>query len=239
MIDLDNFSTGDMLALAKLSSAVYLASQRDAVAALGMTLVAQIGDEHCQVTVATWGGYAVLGLQGTRVSSNFSIPELFDDVDLDVTKVPGFGRVAEGFFRPLAKVWPQIKAAMPPGQPLWTGHSLGGVRAHYGPFFIPGSEVVSFGAPRGGDDAFWTALYPDYPPLRVVNEADFAPGYSWDGPFGQPADMAWLHNSSLSSVRVRPGMNVSLSDHSIDHGYIPAIASVLARDQLKGKLNAI
>jgi hypothetical protein len=227
VIDLSNFSTGDMLALAKLSSAAYLDSDLNAVEALGMKLIAQIGSAQCQATVATWGGFAVVGYQGTRVTANLSIPEILDDLDASVIQLPGGMRVHKGFFQPMADLWPQIAALMPPQlQPLITGHSLGGVRAHQAKYFCPTAEVVSLGAPKGGDDAFWQHCYPDYPPLRIVNEMDFAPSYPWDGPWTQPSGPAWLHAGSIALVPSRPGFDLSVSDHSDDTGYIAALAAL-------------
>jgi hypothetical protein len=224
-MDIGVFSVADLLMFAKLSSAAYMIDDKAAVAALGMHWVGQVATAQCQATVCTWGGYAITALRGTQVTTNLSIPELFDDIDNDVLSLAGGARVHRGFWLPLAELWPQIDAIMPPGQPLVVGHSLGGVRAHLTKSILPEAEVVSFGAPKGADDAFWSAAYGS-PPLRVVHEADFAPGFPYDGPWTQPADLTWLHAGAVHLVPKRPGWCISAEDHYIDTGYIPAIEAL-------------
>lgn len=217
-----------MLALAKLCSASYLESNTDAVLALGMQPVAQLGGCQCVVTVASWGGYIVVAFQGTRVTDDTSVAELFDDIDDTATVLPGGYRVASGFWEPLADLWPRIAAVMPPDmQPLITGHSLGGVRAHLAKWLCPSAEVVSFGAPCGADNAFWLAAYPDDPPLRIVNERDFAPAWPWDGTWGQPCALAWMRGGYMTMVLTRPGLDLSVADHCVDGGYIAGIEAVI------------
>lgn len=225
-MDIGAFSVADLLAFAKLSSAAYMVDDKAMVTSLGMGWIGQVATNQCQATVCTWGGYSIIAIRGTQVTTNLSIPELFDDVAGDVIRLPGGYRVHLGFWMPLTDLWPQINAILPhDGQPLIVGHSLGGVRAHLAKFIIPEAEVVSFGAPKGADDAFWKSAY-DSPPMRVVHEKDFAPAWPWDGPWTQPADLAWLHAGTFTLVPKRPGWNVSVEDHSIDTGYIAALAAL-------------
>ncbi len=88
--------------------------------------------------------------------------------------------------------------------------------------------MVSFGAPKGADDAFWQEHYPDTPPTRIVYERDFAPAWPYEGPFTQPSAIDWLHGGKLIEAQSRPGLDFSVSDHSIDSAYIPAIAELAA-----------
>jgi hypothetical protein len=224
-MDIGDFSVADLLMFAKLSSVDYMLDDKAAVTSLGMQWVGQVGTDQCQATVCTWGGYAITAIRGTQVTNNLSIPELYDDIDDDVLVLHGGLRVHQGFWLPLVELLPQILAIMPPGQPLVVGHSLGGVRAHLTKYILPQAEVVSFGAPKGADDAFWTRTYSS-PPMRVVHEEDFAPGFPYDGPWTQPADLTWLHAGTIALVPKRPGWAISVSDHSIDTGYIAALAAL-------------
>lgn len=227
MIQIGDFSAADVLALAQLSNAAYLADAREAVAALGMDYVSQVGNDSCSALIATWGGYAVVAIQGTRVLENASLPELYDDLNGCIVHLPE-GRVHAGFWNPLVTIWPQIEAVMPPGHPLLTGHSLGGVRAHLAKSLWPLAQVVSFGAPKGADDAFWKVHYPAQQPSRLVYEHDFAPAWPYEGPFTQPAVIQWLDAGGVKPVQNRPGLAFSVSDHSIDRSYIPALQRLAA-----------
>ncbi len=223
-----DWSPADLLMLARFSDAAYLTDARQAVEALGATFVAQIGgdDGQCQALLLRWGAYAVVALQGTRVEKNASLPELWDDLDGMIVVLPDGTRVHAGFWNPLVAVWPLVQARLPQGQPLLTGHSLGGVRAHLARAQWPGAEVVSFGAPKGADDGFWQKHYPEKPPTRVVYERDFAPGWPLDGPWTQPAAIDWLHDGKLIEAQTRPGIDISVPDHSIDNAYIPALQAL-------------
>lgn len=225
--DIGVWSVSDLLMFARISSVEYMADDKAAVTALGMRYVGRVGNSQVQATVAHWGGYTITAIRGTQVGNGqTSIPELFDDVENDVLALPGGLRVHKGFWEPLADIWGQIDALGCVGQPLTIGHSLGGVRAHLSKHLRPESEVVSFGAPKGADDAFWRAAFPEYPPLRVVHDDDVIPGWPWDGPFTQPADVAWLHGGALKLVPKRPGWNVSVMAHFIDTGYIAALEAL-------------
>lgn len=227
MSQIGDFSPADMLTLAQLSNAAYMANASQFVAELGMHYVAQVGNDSCSALIVTWGGYAVVAIQGTRVLENASLPELYDDLDGCIVHLPE-GRVHAGFWDPLLDMWEKVESALPYGLPLVTGHSLGGVRAHLAKALWPTAQVVSFGAPKGADDAFWKEHYPDRQPVRLVYEHDFAPAWPYEGPFTQPAKIQWLHNGGVTEVQNRPGLAFSVSDHSIDQSYIPALQRLAA-----------
>ncbi len=222
------FSATDLLQFALVSDAAYLSDARNTVEALGMTFIAQLGSPECQALVARWGGLSVVAIQGTRVLEQFSIPEVWDDLDGDIISLSDGTRVHGGFWNPLVALWPRIQPLLPAGTPLLTGHSLGGVRAHLAKALLPEAEVVSFGAPKGGDDAFWTKHYPTAPPVRIVYERDFAPAWPFEGPFTQPSIIGWLHGAQMIEAQKRPGSSFSVTDHSIDLSYIPALRRLKA-----------
>jgi hypothetical protein len=182
-------------------------------------------DGQCQASMVTWGGFCILAIQGTRIESRMSLPELYDDVENLVINVPNYGRVHRGFYEPLEEMWAKVEAFGFNGQPLIVGHSLGGVRAHLAKKFRPDAEIVSYGAPEGADAPFWAMCYPNDKPTRVVNGLDFAPGWPWDGPWTHPSNMVWLHDGRMDvDVDRRAGWCTSIMDHSIDTGYTAALA---------------
>lgn len=224
------FSNMDLLKLAQLSNATYaIADNKDVVESIGMQYVMDIKDHSCPVTVAKWGNYKICSFQGTRVTKNLDINQLWDDINGTIVSLDDM-RVHCGFWTPMANVIPQIISVMDQleGNTLITGHSLGGVRSHLAKAFFPNAQIVSFGAPKGADDIFWKRYYPDYPPTRVVHENDFAPGWPYDGPWTQPSKLTWLHNGIISLVEDRgSGMQISVSDHSIENGYIAALTKLV------------
>lgn len=225
------FSNMDLLKFAQLSNATYaVADNKTVVESIGMEYILDIKDVACPVTIAKWGNYKVCSFQGTRVTKNLDIVQLFDDIDGQVMMLDNM-RVHQGFWCPMASVIPKVIDTLNSmdGNVLITGHSLGGVRSHLAKAFFPGAEVVSFGAPKGATDAFWKTYYPDYPPIRVVHEKDFAPTWPYDGPWTQPAKLTWLHDGAISLVENRTGgLQISISDHSIQNGYIAALTKLVA-----------
>ena len=227
----------DILLLARLAALEYTtdaAPIADGVNALGLGFVGQVGSDECQALIADWGGRVVVCFRGTQVLENASLPEIGDDLDTHRLQGPGdVGFVHRGFWQPLAELWPRIVALLPPGpSPIFTGHSLGGVRAHLAGAILPG-EVVSFGAPKGADAAFWAHAYPDSrpQPLRVIHEEDFAPGWSPFLPWSTqpPGDIGWLHSGRLYRVPTRTTwINESVPDHSVDR-YVTALADLQDR----------
>ena len=236
-----NWSLADLLALARLSSAAYLADSKDAVNAIpGMTWIAQVGDIQCQATIARWGDLSVVCYRGTQVGENkVSIPELFDDIEPGAIGLGDQCSVAIGVWQPMDDLWPEILKVLPAGQVLFTGHSLGGGRAQLSKAKIASAEVVTFGAICCANRAFWSRAYGTEQVARLVHENDFAPDWS-PGLFEdwcQPGPMEWLHDGTMHEASERPGMVISILDpacveaHSIDTGYIAALVKLVANQR--------
>jgi len=233
-------SPSSLLRLARLSAAaysIYPAETRRRVEALGLGFVGQVSTDLCSVTIVRDGrGLAcrqMVAVQGTRVEENTSLGQLFCDIETDPVTTP-HGLVMDGFWSPLAALWPSVADLLDPDLPLLaTGHSLGGIRAELVPALASCDQVVSFGAPQGAEVRVWQQLYgPGGPVLtRVVQGADFAPGWPWldglkveyDHP---PGPFLWLHDGLAESVSRRPAFNLSIADHSIDGAYIPALEAL-------------
>lgn len=234
-----DFSAADLLALAKLSNAAYLDDARTAVSALGMTYVTQVGDGGCSALIVLWGGYGVVAFQGTRILEvgGISWPEVWCDLNGHIVTLPDGSRAHAGFWLPLVDLWPQIEAVLPRDRPLIaTGHSLGGARAHLAAKLMPGAQVVSFGAPKATDDAFWTACYGSWrAPVRVVAGRDFAPTWPPEGPWTQPAAITWLNEGTIRVVQQRPCLCDSVQDHYILSSYIARLEVLVASDVVVGR----
>ena len=226
-----NWSTSDLLLLAKVCEAAYLADSRAAIESLGLVYVTQVANIECQATIASWGGYTIVAFSGTHVGTDPNLLQFLDNLDGRVVELGSGVRVARGYWEPMAALWPDISARLI-RQVLITGHSLGGSRAHLAKIYQPSAQVVSFGAPRCAGEEFWWLAYPDGPPTRVVHEKDFAPG--WEAPSltfhaSQPGPMTWLHNGLMVyPVYRRPGSDLSISDHSISGGYIKALEALVS-----------
>src|SRR5262249_53184903 len=158
--------------------------------------------------VANWRDRPVVCFRGTQVLENISLPEIGDDLDLHRVAAPGgIGFVHRGFWTALATLWPQIAVLLPAdASPIFTGHSLGGARAHLASALLPG-EAVTFGAPKAADEPFWAHLYSAdrTPPLRILHEEDFAPGWSPLLPWSThpSGEIGWLHSGRLYRVPER------------------------------------
>lgn len=225
----------DLLLLARLAALEYTVNVdqiAQGVNALGLGFIAQVGSDECQALVADWNGRPVVCFRGTQVLQNTSFPELGDDLEVHRMGSPIGGTVHVGFWRPLAALWPEIAAVLPSVPPVFTGHSLGGVRAQLAPALLPGrpTETVSFGAPKGGDSAFWQALGTRPSFARIVHEEDFAPEWNPLLPWSThpQVDIGWLHNGRLYRVPQRTTwINESIADHSVDL-YVNGLAALAA-----------
>lgn len=141
-------------------------------------------------------GYAALVFRGTEFSggswtdlwANFGIP----------ARWPGAGHAHAGYARALDLVFAPALAMLDRAEgPVWVaGHSLGGALAtlfacRIGPstrYRLAG--CVSFGAPRPARATAYATLRCRM--VRVVNEADFAPGHGWPLFAHPPGDVVRL-----------------------------------------------
>jgi hypothetical protein len=211
---------------ARAAQAAYIVEEDklvEAVEKLGYSFIARLVNDELTAFVTVEDDEAQITIQGTRVIEHTDGAEIWDDLDNDSILLPnGAGLVHGGFFRPLARCWPDIKACIPQGakRVLLRGHSLGGVRAHLGLRLakdtgMPAS-AVSFGAPKGGDKNFWATL--DIHPERVVNRRDFAPLWPIaDSRWVQPGPMTWIDGGNvLQTVIGWRGTFPSIRDHNVD-----------------------
>lgn len=239
-------SFADLLLLARASDIAY---QRDAAAAaseleaLGLGFIAQVtngaggkdqGD--CQALVATWphpeGERTLWIFRGTEVTGHFSAPELADNVLLHAIRLGGGIEAAAGYFQDVAALWPFLARQARRGPLVITGHSLGGARAELAALFAyaldPAFRVVSFGSPASANQAYWDAAFPAGTSLlRVIAGHDFAPEHGtrvgWthrDEPF------LWLKDGAAALATDRPGIDLSLADHSISGSYVPRLTAL-------------
>lgn len=224
------FTFPQITSMAELASAAYLLDPTEVVESLGMKFIKQIGNIQCQATICQWFDYDVICFRGTQVAQNLSIPELFDDIAMNPIDLGAGREVYSGFWEPLVELWSSDIAHLEFNQPkrLLTGHSLGGVRSHLAKLYWPTADVISFGAPRGGNLKFWNYAYNGQFVTRVVHEKDFAPAWPPVGMGTQPNQMLWLKDGSFVYTDQRPYSftELNVADHSITNGYIASLTKL-------------
>lgn len=234
--------TGAMLLCARLSSAAYLMADSAidaAIVPLGCRVLGRVVTAERVALVVEHGHAVYVVWQGTRVTDNTSLPEIWCDLATDLVEMPGGGRAVRGFVDPVLRVLVAVdRIVRDKTIPIThTGHSLGGVSAHvaYVVFKMLGrpTRAVSFGAPKGGDAAFWAPA--DTGEIsRVVRLQDFAPEWPWidhiTPPWThdavQPGPMLFLSGKTLALATSRPGLvHLSVSDHS-DARYVEDLTAL-------------
>ena len=101
---------------------------------------------------------AYVAYRGTRITS---LKDLVADLDALKVEWDGAGRVHRGFWRCCRALKPQVEpwlANTPHDRLVVTGHSLGAAMATLMAALRPAAELVSFGSPRVGDQAFVASL---------------------------------------------------------------------------------
>jgi hypothetical protein len=219
--------------LARLANAAYAGTEAQAAAgaaALGMSEAHLVQGQDCAAIVCRSGARRLVAFAGTHVTANTSLAEIADNFAGEPIEYNG-GRVHDGYFAPLDRLWPRIGALLGDADPVVVlGHSMGGARAHLARSLLAQERevaVVSFGAPKAATPDFWRSIYGGGAPLRVVFECDFAPTWPELGPFAQPGPMLWLRGATATMADARPGIEASVADHAIE-SYIAALDSLLA-----------
>lgn len=211
------------LMLAKLCAAAYQpwADASATVQALGFEWVDAVGDDGCSAIVVRANGESIIAFQGTELDPGHW-REVIDDLDCVTTTVHSKGGpllLHEGFYKPLAALWPAVAPLVGPGHFVAVGHSLGGARANLAPLLAASPaavQVVTFGAPRISITP-WL-----HPTVRFINAADPVP----DIPIGfhhTTEDFMWLKDGHVEFTTSRGMFNFDIEDHGIDQ-YIAALA---------------
>jgi len=122
----------------------------------------------------------IIAFRGTQPEK---LQDWINDADFDLVDGP-FGKVHDGFYRALGRVWRDVAKAIKEfqdqGQSLWfTGHSLGAALATLAVATLraedkPVHGLYIFGQPRTGDRSFATNFNADFKPrcFRFVNNND-------------------------------------------------------------------
>ena len=118
---------------------------------VGYTKVQFISKDGAQVVVLTNKNEQVLAFRGTE-------PKEFNDIKADLkawkSKSKTKGRVHDGFYDEVNKVWKDIKEKLSTSKPLYIcGHSLGGAMATIAASRLQNKckELYTFGSPRVGN----------------------------------------------------------------------------------------
>lgn len=211
--ELDDGKRRAMLAAAALQELGFLQARTDARLLVVQTAAGEIG----------WA------FQGTQFTA-LEIPIILENLKTDPIAFAGGGHVMEGY-------WDQLQALMqflsePPAPSFITGHSLGGSVANLAAntlTFAQPPRLVTCGAPRCADAAFWAAAR--VLPMRIEREKDPAPRHPLDSDFIQPAGVWWLHNGGVQLCDHRPtliDMALGWSYHAIVDSYVAALEALPA-----------
>ena len=165
--------------------------------------------EALRTAVAKWG------LALPEVLDTFVATDILDDLRFTLAPYQQ-SRVHQGFLQATLDLWPAIEADLktlcrPSGIPVYvTGHSLGGAMAVIAGMTYPFERIVTFGAPRVGQDLQRSLPDPTLH-IRCVNGNDPVPRLI---PSGGP--FRYRHHGDLSRIvdRTHGGPN-ALYDHAI------------------------
>jgi hypothetical protein len=159
------------------------------------------------------------------------------DANFDTTAVPlGGGLGMRGYKRQLEALAPFLPDLPVPS--LITGHSAGGSEANQNANTLALEltrkspqplRLITFGAPRCADAAFWAAA--PVRPMRIECENDPAPRWPLDTPFVQPDGVWWLHAGGVQLCDHRPtltDMATGWERHPIIDSYIADLEALPA-----------
>ncbi|MDE2096392.1 MAG: hypothetical protein KGL39_04035 [Patescibacteria group bacterium] len=221
----------------QLSKAAYGDGGTSAVSqaqALGFDGITSAHFEDVNALICRRDGRQWVAASGTHFSENPSLSEIADNLKGDPLSVGGGAVVHSGYWGRALRLWWYVRPLLE-GPVVFCGHSLGGATSHLMPYFAPRDleiEVVTCGAPKSANDAFWQTVYRKGSWIRIVREHDFAPTWpesmadilppelthllSLHGTYSQPGLEDWLHNRTFNWIAARPGWNGSVPDHDVD-----------------------
>lgn len=208
--ELDDGKRAALLAAADLRELGFLQARSDARLLVAQTAIGEV----------LWA------FQGTQFTA-IEIPIILENLKTSPVAVASGGNVMEGYWDQLQALEPFLSEISPPD--IITGHSLGGSVANIGAntltFVLP-PLLVTFGAPRCADAAFWATAR--LLPLRIEHESDPAPRHPLNSDYLQPVGDWWLHDGAVTLCDHRPtiiDMVTSWGDHAIN-GYIAALQAL-------------
>ena len=209
------------------------AERATALAAAGLTEVTYLqASQDARALVCSKDGQLYLAFQGTQFSA-LEISSIVENLKVDPVDIGGGRQVTDGYWQQLTDLLPACIEAVAGRPCIVTGHSLGGTLAHMAlatPLYVTAQAVVSFGAPKTANDAFWQAA--DKTRLtRLVNDSDFAPIWpllpqEWVQP---DTGEWWLHGGGMEFLAgrdTRPVATDSIGDHMLP-AYAKALGVVL------------
>jgi hypothetical protein len=177
-------------------------------------------------------GQLYLAFQGTQFTT-LEIQSIVENLKVDPVDIGGGRQVTDGFWQQLTNLLPACVEAVAGRPCIVTGHSMGGTIAHMSlatPLFVTAQAVVSFGAPKTANQAFWQSV--DTSRLtRLVNESDFAPIWPlFPQEWVQPETGEWwLHGGGMQFLAgrdARPVPTDSVGDHMLP-AYAKSLGVVL------------
>lgn len=219
-----------LLASIKRCNAAYLVETEAAERAfeyLGAQFIGQYRNQNHQAVLSVVDGVHTLTITGTRFSEGpvyDRLGDLLSDIDIAPHDIGRGVHVPDGAYDGLGDMWRwalgEIKI---PGLVNVEGHSLGGWRATYTPFFVPAERIgyiTRFSPPKAGNDAFWQ-IYQDafLSMATVAHGRDPWFGWPWISEYRQPPGQSiqWINGNKISVISEDewPGGDPM---HAADHG---------------------
>lgn len=210
------------------SNAAYVIDQtasQAAFSALGDVWIGMYQNaSHQAVLSADASGETHLSISGTRASA-LKVMDVLADMDIAPRPVQG-GTVTQGVYEGMAGLWQWVFQTIPAGDIVHVaGHSLGAVRTHLTPLFLPAAQIGrlhSFEAPKFADATFYASHAAALANMVcVLNGADLWAAYPWRNPqwCARPLPIhVWLKDDQGTFQMIQgsqwPG-GVDADDHDI------------------------
>lgn len=140
---------------------------RPGLMSLGFDLVRGYDHEGSQAILVTNYEMVILAFRGTEEWRDWYTDLAYIKMDF-----PGGGRVHQGFYMALVRIWEEIQVDLRDLDypKIYTGHSLGAALALQAAVLVPPREVHVFGCPRVGNGEFAERL--TCPSTRYENWGD-------------------------------------------------------------------
>jgi hypothetical protein len=171
----------------------------------------------------------ILAFQGTQFTQG-EIDSIMANLKTDPVDIGNGRRVMQGYWEQWQSLKPLVSDLKPK---VISGHSMGGSIAHLSVDTFSPDELVTFGAPKTANEAYWHSSR--LLPLRFVRLEDFAPNWPflhYDQPYNQ---FLWMHDGAVEDVMTRPPypFNVSVPDHASEK-YVADLVALNTLTPLSG-----
>jgi hypothetical protein len=188
-----------------------------------------------QAYMVTKGNVAYIAFRGTQPSN---IKDFLVDALVFPIEWEGAGRVHTGFLGSYNSIEKQLHNWLKPHKDrtiYFTGHSLGGALATLAAALVPGSNLVTFGSPRVGNQKF-VEMFNGRTIYRYVNDADIVARVPTDFTSTRLGDylLGTINYEHVSGLHFLDGKNKALTGAAaqakFDEQSIPSASTFFLND---------